>query len=185
MAVYGTVLGIIWLVFIAVWLVSAFGAKRTVRRGWMGVWWRIAFVVIVVVFLRYQGIHPVDYLSGTVHSPALNVLGLALAAAGVALAIWARLYLGRNWGMPMSIKENPELVTTGPYAYIRNPIYTGILMALVGSSLVIWWWAAIFAWSAIYFVIAARGEERIMLKEFPDTYPAYKARTKMLVPFVL
>jgi protein-S-isoprenylcysteine O-methyltransferase Ste14 len=120
-----------------------------------------------------------------VHSPALNILGLTLAAAGVALAIWARFYLGRNWGMPLSIKENPELVTTGPYAYIRNPIYTGILLALLGSSLIIWWWFVIFAWSAVYFVYASRGEEKIMLREFPDTYPAYKARTKMLVPFIL
>jgi protein-S-isoprenylcysteine O-methyltransferase Ste14 len=185
MILYGTLLGLIWLAFIAVWFVSAFSAKRTIRYGWMGVWWRIAIAVAVVLAVHFKLVGGRSYLSGMVHSPALNILGLVLAAAGVALAIWARLYLGRNWGMPLSIKENPELVTTGPYAYIRNPIYTGVLLALLGSSLIVWWWTVIFVWAAIYFVFAARGEEKIMLREFPDQYPAYKARTKMLVPFVL
>jgi len=60
-------------------------------------------------------------------------VGVALCALGIGLAIWARTYLGRNWGMPMSRKENPELVTSGPYAYVRHPIYTGLLIAMLGS----------------------------------------------------
>ena len=182
---YATILGIIWLIFIAVWFVGILTAKRTLRRGWIGIWWRVAIIASVILALHYHLLDGRSYLSGVVQSPALNILGLMLTAAGVALAIWARFYLGRNWGMPLAIKESPELVTTGPYAYIRNPIYTGVLMALLGSSFIIWWWAVIFVWSALYFIYAARGEEKIMLREFPDTYPAYKARTKMLVPFIL
>ena len=164
---------------------SALGAKRTLRRWWMGIWWRVAIIVSVILIFHYNlpkgGL---IHLSGIVPYPALNILGLLLTASGVGLAVWARVYLGRNWGMPLSIKENPELVTTGPYAYIRNPIYTGVLLATLGSSLFDWWWIAVFAWSAFYFIYASYGEEKIMLKEFPDTYPAYKARTWALIPFI-
>jgi protein-S-isoprenylcysteine O-methyltransferase Ste14 len=86
--------------------------------------------------------------------------------------------------MPMSVKENAELVTTGPYAYIRNPIYAGIVLATLGSALIDWWWAVFLACAVAYFVYSAKVEERILLREFPDSYPAYKARTKSLIPFV-
>jgi protein-S-isoprenylcysteine O-methyltransferase Ste14 len=104
----------------------------------------------------------------------------------VVLAIWARRHLGRNWGMPMSFKENPELVTTGPYVYIRNPIYSGFLLAILGSALTSGaLWLIFFVVFGAYFVYAAKNEEKIMLQEFPDTYPAYKRRTRLLIPFVL
>src|SRR5580658_9554231 len=65
------------------------------------------------------------YLAGAVPIPALKVLGVVCTAAGVALAVWGREYLGRNWGMPLTVKENPELITSGPYAYARNPVLHG------------------------------------------------------------
>lgn len=179
---YDLMLGGIWAVFIAVWLVGALTSKHTVRRRWLGIWWRGGIIVSVIVLfnLRQGSSRP----TGALPFPALNVLGLLCAAAGVALAVWARLYLGRNWGMPMAVKEDPELVTSGPYAYIRNPIYAGILLALLGSALVDWWWAVPLVWSAAYFVYSARQEEHLMRQTFPDTYGAYYKRTKMLVPFV-
>jgi protein-S-isoprenylcysteine O-methyltransferase Ste14 len=185
MVIFASSLGFIWLALIIVWVVTALSAKRTVKRGWYGVWWRLAIIAIVIAMVHYNGIHAASYITAVDPIVALNVLGLLLAALGIALAIWARLYLGRNWGMPMSVKENPELVTTGPYAYIRHPIYAGILLALLGSSLIVWWWSAIFIWSLIYFLVfAARGEEKLMRNTFPTTYPQYQARTKRLIPFV-
>jgi protein-S-isoprenylcysteine O-methyltransferase Ste14 len=88
--------------------------------------------------------------------------------------------------MPRAIKENPELVTSGPYRYVRHPIYTGVLLALLGSTLVAGpWWLIVFVIACIYFFYSAKQEEKRMLAAFPDTYPAYMQRTKMLVPFVL
>lgn len=183
MTIYSSILGIIWVIFILVWVIGMFFAKRTARRSWMGIWWRLAIIMSVIALVHF--LHGSSYLSGAVHSPALNSIGLMLAALGVALAIWARFYLGSNWGMPLTVKENAELVTSGPYAHIRHPIYSGILLALLGSSLVIWWWAVIFIWSFIYFIaFATHGEEALMCQEFPDTYPTYKARTKRLIPWV-
>lgn len=62
---------------------------------------------------------------------------LAIWVLGLGLAVWARIYLGRNWGMPTSTKEDPELVTSGPYRTIRHPIYTGILLAMIGSAIAV------------------------------------------------
>jgi protein-S-isoprenylcysteine O-methyltransferase Ste14 len=86
----------------------------------------------------------------------------------------------------MSRKEDPELVTGGPYAYVRHPIYTSILTALLGSVIgygVIWLPPLLI--SLAYFIYSARREEALMCEQFPTQYPAYMQRTKMLLPFVL
>jgi len=86
----------------------------------------------------------------------------------------------------MSQKQDPELVTSGPYRYIRHPIYTGILFAMLGSSLVSsLFWLMVFAISGIYFIYSALIEEKLMMKQFPKVYSDYKRKTKMLIPFIL
>ena len=100
--------------------------------------------------------------------------------------MFARVYLGRNWGMPMSRKEHPELVTGGPYAVVRHPIYTGIILAMLGSAIgESLFWALPLMLFAAYFVHCARQEEELMRAQFPDQYPDYMRRTNMIVPFVL
>jgi protein-S-isoprenylcysteine O-methyltransferase Ste14 len=88
--------------------------------------------------------------------------------------------------MPMSLRQGHELVTSGPYTYVRHPIYTGIMLAMIGSALAVGLlWLLLFALYFAYFLFSARTEEKMMLAQFPGTYPAYRRRTKMLVPFVL
>jgi len=177
-----------WVVFAAYWLVSAFTAKRNLKNGawWYGVYFRLATAVVIFILLKagsYTSFHFVNFIP---KNPVINGIGVILAAGGIAFAMWARVHLGRNWGMPMSLKENPELVTTGPYAFVRHPIYTGVLTAMLGSSFVAGlWWLVFFVFFFVYFFFAARTEEKVMIAEFPHEYPAYKARTKMLIPFVL
>ena len=112
-------------------------------------------------------------------------LGFIVFILGLLLALWARINIGRNWGVPMSQKEKPELVTSGPYSFIRHPIYSGLLLAVIGcvlaSSL---YWLVLLAIQASYFIYAATVEEKIMMKEFPNIYPKYKSKTKMLIPFI-
>jgi protein-S-isoprenylcysteine O-methyltransferase Ste14 len=106
--------------------------------------------------------------------------------SGLGLAVWARIYIGRNWGMPMTEKDEPELVTSGPYELVRHPIYSGILLALVGTSLatnIYWLFVALVI--AVYFIYSARVEERSLTRTFPTAYPSYRAKTKMLIPLVL
>jgi protein-S-isoprenylcysteine O-methyltransferase Ste14 len=142
---------------------------------------RVAIVLIALLLVRaraFNGQRPTS-------DPWLQGVGLAIFVLGLALAVWARVYLGRNWGTPMSHKVDPDLVTTGPYRTIRHPIYSGILVALVGTAVAVnWYWVIAVGLLGAYFVYSAVMEERYMTTLFPDSYPEYKRSTKMLVPFV-
>ncbi len=176
---------IAWTVMILVWIVGMFSAKRTARRVG-GSWLLYRFVALAVVYfvLRYAGLSNTVF-TYYIQAPVVQWIGLVCVYVGVALAIWARFYLGRNWGMPMSEKEGAELVTTGPYAFIRNPIYSGVLLAITGSALCLGLlWAIILVLYAAYLIPSVFTEEKIMARLFPETYPAYKARTKRLIPWV-
>jgi protein-S-isoprenylcysteine O-methyltransferase Ste14 len=86
----------------------------------------------------------------------------------------------------MTQKDEPELVTSGPYHLVRHPIYSGILLAGVGTATALsWLWLIAVALAGVYFIYSAMVEERFMANQFPDTYAVYKRSTKMLVPFVL
>jgi protein-S-isoprenylcysteine O-methyltransferase Ste14 len=186
MTIYGRLILACWIVFLLYWALSAIGTKRTVGpRPWRqcaGL--RVAIAVSIVLVLR---IPILRYLvRDTQHFAAgAGPISAALCIAGIGFAIWARAHLGRNWGMPMSRKEDPELVTTGPYAFVRHPIYTGLLVAMLGSALgesVVW--LVPFLACIPYFIISARAEENIMREEFPAQYAAYMRRTWTLLPFV-
>jgi protein-S-isoprenylcysteine O-methyltransferase Ste14 len=85
----------------------------------------------------------------------------------------------------MSQKDDPELVTSGPYHLVRHPIYSGILIAGIGTAVALsWLWLIAAVLAGVYFVYSATVEERNMAQQFPETYPAYRRSTKMLVPFV-
>jgi protein-S-isoprenylcysteine O-methyltransferase Ste14 len=175
---HGSIL-IVWALFWVYWLISATGAKPGARNKRA----RPAGLLIVLGVLLLRAFHA----NGLVlHGPILQALGTVLFLAGLGLAVWARVHLGRNWGMPMTHKEEPELVTSGPYRLVRHPIYTGILLAMLGTALSVnVYWLIIFFVMGTYFIYSARVEEGIMTSSFPDAYPSYRARTKMLIPFVL
>lgn len=175
------VFGIGWAAFWLYWLVAAFSMKRG-RVPWSREL-RIRAVIAVVVILlirlgAFRG-HGVD--TDTWRA----ALGLVLFAAGLGFAIWARVHIGRNWGTPMTRKNEPELVTSGPYQLVRHPIYAGILVAGTGTAVALgWMWLIAVALAAVYFLYSAKAEERYMTERFPDDYPVYRRSTKLLVPFV-
>jgi protein-S-isoprenylcysteine O-methyltransferase Ste14 len=169
----------VWVVFWLYWLISAAGAKEGSRPR------RIRPPGLLIVVLGYVLLRVFGTGTLAVHTPALQAVGVVLFLAGLGTAVWARVNLGRNWGMPMTRKEEPELVTSGPYRLVRHPIYTGMLAGMLGTALSIsLYWLLAFAVMGVYFVYSARVEERLMAASFPSTYPGYRARTKMLVPFV-
>lgn len=190
MPVFHWIIFALWLVFIVYWGIAALGAKRSIGGvdWWRHVAIRLAIAVLIIMAVRVPAIR--HALQTAIHQHPGNMVvqatGTLLVGLGVALAIAARVYIGRNWGMPMSRKEDPELVTGGPYAFVRHPIYTGILTALLGSvigySLL---GLPVLLLAALYFIYSARREEALMCEQFPAQYPAYMQRTKMLLPFVL
>ncbi len=192
MAIYHWLIAALWLAFVAYWAISAGYVRRNISGPW--VWWReaglrLGILIPVLLVLRNSvvrdALHSLRfYLVSS--SMLLGFVGAVLCALGVGLAIWARVYLGRNWGMPMSRKENPELVTTGPYAFVRHPIYAGMLLAMLGSTIgQSFFWALPLVLCGAYFIYSAWREEKLMIEQFPEQYPAYMQRTKMLLPFVL
>ena len=143
----------------------------------------MGIILVVLLVIRLRVFRSTGSATG---NPWLLGTGLAFFVLGLALAVWARVYLGRNWGMPMSQKAEPELVTTGPYGKVRHPIYSGIILGMVGTAIAVspYWLIAVAIFGA-YFLFSAVVEERNMAKLFPAAYPPYKRATKMLIPYVL
>jgi protein-S-isoprenylcysteine O-methyltransferase Ste14 len=175
-----TAIGSAWIVFWIYWLVAAVGAKAA-RGGTRHVPLRGSpALAIVLLFSVFRG------GSLSVHSPVLGVIGVVVFASGIALAIWARVHLGRNWGMPTTQKADPELVTSGPYRFVRHPIYSGLLTGVLGTALatnVVG--LLVVGVLGAYFYYAASVEEKNLTATFPTAYPEYRARTKMLIPFIV
>lgn len=182
MYVIDIVIFVCWGAFWIYWLVASAGVKagRTRWRRFAGS--RVAIVVILILLVRLKVIKGHHVVTS---DPWLQAIGLVIFLLGLALAIWARVYLGRNWGMPMTEKADPELVTTGPYSTIRHPIYSGLILAMVGTAVAVspYWLIAVVLLGA-YFIYSAVMEERYMAGLFPDTYPRYKQETKMLIPYI-
>jgi protein-S-isoprenylcysteine O-methyltransferase Ste14 len=169
-----------WIIFWIYWLVSATNSKESISGGQ-----RIppTGVSAVGVFLIAGVLHDGSL---AVHSLIIAAIGVLLFVCGIALAIWARLHLGRNWGAPMTQRAEPELVTSGPYRFVRHPIYSGVLTAIVGTVLVDNLLGLIvLAVLVAYFYYCGTVEERNLAATFPEAYPEYRSRTKMLIPFLL
>jgi protein-S-isoprenylcysteine O-methyltransferase Ste14 len=175
-----TAIAIAWILFGLYWLISAFGVKEgAASRRRIPLTGVTGLAVVVLVRVLRGG-------SLAVHSPIVGAIGALVFASGIAVAIWARVHLGRNWGMPMTEKAEPELITSGPYRFVRHPIYSGLLLALVGTALATnLLGLAIAAVLGAYFYYSASIEEKNLATAFPTEYPAYRAQTKMLIPFVL
>jgi protein-S-isoprenylcysteine O-methyltransferase Ste14 len=176
------IIAIGWAAFWIYWVVAAFSMKRG-RVDWSReLSARAVLVVLAILLTRLGAFRDHDLNSDPWRAGA----GVVLFAAGLGFAIWARLHIGRNWGTPMSQKSEPELVASGPYRLVRHPIYFGILVAGIGTAVALnWVWLIAVAVAGVYFVYSAIVEERNLTAQFPDTYPAYRHSTKMVVPFVL
>jgi protein-S-isoprenylcysteine O-methyltransferase Ste14 len=183
MATLNPIIGACWIAFFVIWL--AFAIRRNTGRstraaGAMGIRLALGVALIAGVLLGQR----LDVLAFGRFRIEAAIAGCALCIGGLAFAVWARAALGRSWGMPMTLHADPELVTAGPYRFVRHPIYTGLSAMAIGTVLVypmMLFWGVILI---VYMIVSARREERDMALRFPDTYGAYRHRSKMLVPFV-
>jgi protein-S-isoprenylcysteine O-methyltransferase Ste14 len=171
-----------WIAFWGYWLVASTGVKPGSHRWASFAGFRVGIILIVLLLLRL-GVLKGQRSAAT--DPLLWGIGLAAFVLGLALAVWARVYLAGNWGMPMTQKADPELVTTGPYRRVRHPIYSGIILAMIGTAIAVslYWLVAVVVIGA-YFIYSAVMEERYMTERLPDSYPGYQRSSKMLIPFI-
>jgi len=177
----------LWLAWLLYWVIAALGAKTTQRRESLGS--RLSHVVplLIGVALIVWPRVPWDWLSLPLlpHRPLTYAVCLVLLMLGLAFTVWARLHLGRNWSGSVTLKEGHELIRSGPYAYVRHPIYTGLLVALLGSAVACGELRALIGWCVVAgaFIRKLRIEERFMREIFPGQYQRYCAQVPALVPF--
>jgi protein-S-isoprenylcysteine O-methyltransferase Ste14 len=181
-------IGIAWEAVALVWLAGLLFTKRTVRSQATGTrLFHLALAALGFCLLGAQWFR-VGWLGMRFipESQGADLTGLALTIAGCLFAIWARLTLGRNWSARATVKAGHELVTSGPYALARHPIYTGLMVAVFGTALAQGEWRCILAIVVILlaFLVKMGQEERLMMQTFPEEYPEYRRRVKALVPGV-
>ncbi len=171
-----------WAAFWLYWLVAAFSMKRGHIPWSRELRIRAVIAVAVIILIRLGAFRG----HGLNTDPWRAGIGLVLFALGLGFAIWARVHIGRNWGTPMTQKDDPELVTSGPYRLVRHPIYSGLLVAGFGTAVALsWLWLTAVALAGVYFLYSARVEEGYLTVQFPAEYPIYRRSTKMLLPFIL
>ena len=120
----------------------------------------------------------------------LDVIGLVIYLTGIAITLWARRTLGRNWGISTSLQvkllDDHQLIQTGPYAYVRHPMYFGWWSSMLGLTLLYPVYAVLlmFFFSMISFSNRARREEAALAGKFGETWVEYRKRTKFIIPFI-
>ncbi len=186
-----TLLNACWILFVLYWIWSARQVKSTLRTESAGSrllkYWLplgLAFVLMEPTpWIRNSllGARFVPDLHGTA------LLGLALTIAGLLFACWARVVLGNNWSAVVQLKQDHELIERGPYRFVRHPIYTGLLLAFLGTALALGEWRGLLgaAIVALSFWRKLRLEERWLGEQFGAAYADYMRRVKALIPWIL
>ncbi|HTY60863.1 MAG TPA: isoprenylcysteine carboxylmethyltransferase family protein [Acidobacteriota bacterium] len=113
--------------------------------------------------------------------------GAAITACGLLFSVWARRHLGRNWSQAVTLKKDHELITSGPYALVRHPIYTGLVLGILGSAVARGEWRGIVAVALVFVALwrKLRLEEKWMREQFGESYEAYSQKVAALVPYII
>jgi len=184
----GLIVIVCWIIFLGYWLISAFGQKAAAEKQTLlsalahrvpvGLGWFL---------LAYPRLPPPMNLTLIPRTDFALATGAVVCVFGLFVTLWARWTLAGNWSSDVTFKRGHELVRTGPYQFVRHPIYTGLLVMCLGSAIEI---GQLRCWLSIVVVgigfwIKLKQEERLMLRHFPEEYPAYCKQVKALVPFVI
>ena len=175
-----------WYVFVGYWVIAWLRVKRTKARE-KSLDRLITLVVVVIaynlLFAQWLRIGPLR-LRFLPEDPRIAWAGIAVTWLGVAVAVWARYCLGEYWSARVTLKEGHQLICTGPYGFVRHPIYTGMLLGAVGTALVVGEWRGVLA---VVMLLAAHSrkamrEESMLTTEFGEEYTAYRQKTGFLFP---
>lgn len=177
-----------WIFFLVYWLVSAARTKKILEQQSYGStlahripvglgWW-------LLIFRRFPS--PLN-MQVVPHTNLSLAIGTVVCLGGLFITIWARRTLAGNWSSNVTFKQEHELVRTGPYRFVRHPIYTGLLVMCIGTSIAA---GPLHCWlgtlvMAIGFWIKLSQEERLLARHFPEEYPLYRKQVKALVPWVI
>ena len=177
-----------WSAIFIYWLISSFAVKKTIRRQpGSG---RILYIICVLTAFTFLfgNYFSIDFLDKQVfpQTQIWRITGVIFCALGLAFSLTARIWLGENWSGRITVKENHELIQSGPYAVTRNPIYTGFLLAFIGCSMTL---GQVKGYIGIIFLIVCIliktfQEEMFMQEVFGGKFTAYKSKVRRLIPFI-
>ncbi|HXS29176.1 MAG TPA: isoprenylcysteine carboxylmethyltransferase family protein [Steroidobacteraceae bacterium] len=182
----------LWLAWMITWWVFAINVKTTVRRqplpsrllNMVLLWGAFGLLFVMAPLPWPLNVRFVPFSEWQFWA----AFGAALTLVGLLFTVWARVYLGRNWsGMFATIKADHELITGGPYALVRHPIYSGLMLAVIGTALAIGQWRGVFATVLAFIAIVhrMRVEEGFMRAQFGGAYDDYARRVPAFVPGVI
>jgi protein-S-isoprenylcysteine O-methyltransferase Ste14 len=180
------VLGWIWAMFGVYWIVAA-RRRKAEQTSELSLYrlFRILLLVITfaLLFSRWARIAPLGWRF-LPPLPLIAYIGFALAVAGMAIAVWARIHLGQYWSDKVVLKVDHQLISTGPYARMRHPIYSGVLLGVAGTALVVGEWRGVLAFLLLLtnYAVKAKREEKILAGAFADGFPDHKRRAGFLLP---
>lgn len=183
----GLVILVCWIVFVVYWLISAITVKATAERKSFlsSLAYRTPLIIGGILLGDHHVPQPLNFHL-TPETWASAVSGAAVCLAGLGIALWSRWTLAGNWSSDVRFKQGHELVRTGPYRFVRHPIYTGILMMCLGPTIQ---FGRLHCWLGVVVIgvglwIKLKQEEGVMLRHFPE-YSEYRKRVKAIVPFVI
>jgi len=175
-----------WIVFCVYWVAGALKTRRTVSQESLASRCLFLFLEVFGFVLLFTGVGDIGVLGRLVapRTYAAAAAGVALTWIGLALALWARWHLGQYWSARITLKEDHKLIRTGPYAYFRHPIYSGIILAALGGALAIDKWRCVAGVASIVlgYWMKARKEESLLAAQFGEAFQEHCRHTGFLFP---
>ena len=175
-----------WVVFLVYWLAGAMKTRATREKEPLTSRAAILLIEIIGYALVFNGSTGIGFL-GTRFMPrtlASAILGVAFTWSGIGLAIWARYHLAEYWSARITIKEGHQLIRTGPYSHLRHPIYSGLILATIGSAVVIDEWRCILGVCLVLtgYCFKANKEEAMLSERFGEAFREHQKHTGFLIP---
>lgn len=177
-----------WYLLFAIWIIASFNTKTAARRQTSDSRLLQSALTVVGFWLVFDK-HPNHGWTTMLFLPQSSwqgPVGLALTLLGIALAIWSRVVLGRNWSGTVTVKQDHTLIQRAPYTLARHPMYTGLLLGMLGTAIIVDRVHSLLGVGVLFvgLWIKSRMEEQFMVEEFGDQYRQYQQRVKALIPYV-
>jgi protein-S-isoprenylcysteine O-methyltransferase Ste14 len=175
-----------WIVFVLYWIVSAIRTRDTLQTESFASRYAILLIEVAGFVLLFRHSAAIGFLGNRFmhRTLASAIVGSILTWMGIGLAIWARYHLAEYWSARITIKEDHQLIRTGPYARLRHPIYSGIVLAAIGSAVVIDQWRCVLGVCLVLigYCIKARKEETMLTQQFGDAFREHQKHAGFLIP---
>ncbi len=175
-----------WVLLLIYWIIGAFKTRPTHEEESLASRYLVVLVEVIAYLLVFSHTTEIGFLGERFIPRTLTgaLLGVLPTWLGIGLAIWARYHLAEYWSARVTIKEDHQLIRTGPYAHLRHPIYSGLVLATIGTALVIGKWRCVlgFLLALVGYCIKARKEEEMLTQQFGDAFREHQKHAGFLLP---